>query len=143
MCLVLYCNFICIFFFFFKQKTAYEMRISDWSSDVCSSDLLEGEEAAALSFAEDGQVLLSFRDIDTIALLDLESEKIVWTMRGGWIGQHDPDVLANGNILLYDNLGGFEQSGRTRILEVDPDNGGVVWRYAGSLAQPFESEARD
>src|SRR3546814_4408489 len=30
------CSF---FFFFFKQKTAYEMRISDWSSDVCSSDL--------------------------------------------------------------------------------------------------------
>src|SRR3546814_1879037 len=30
----------CVFlFFFFKQKTAYEMRISDWSSDVCSSDL--------------------------------------------------------------------------------------------------------
>src|SRR3546814_5393410 len=30
----------CLFFlFFFKQKTAYEMRISDWSSDVCSSDL--------------------------------------------------------------------------------------------------------
>src|SRR3546814_20728674 len=28
-----------VFFFFFKQKTAYEMRISDWSSDVCSSDL--------------------------------------------------------------------------------------------------------
>src|SRR3546814_6614663 len=35
--------FVClvfIVFFFFKQKTAYEMRISDWSSDVCSSDLL-------------------------------------------------------------------------------------------------------
>src|SRR3546814_8279133 len=29
------------FFFFFQQKTAYEIRISDWSSDVCSSDLLE------------------------------------------------------------------------------------------------------
>src|SRR3546814_2868227 len=29
----------CVLFFFFKQKTAYEMRISDWSSDVCSSDL--------------------------------------------------------------------------------------------------------
>src|SRR3546814_3142688 len=29
-------------FFFFKQKTAYEMRISDWSSDVCSSDLIRG-----------------------------------------------------------------------------------------------------
>src|SRR3546814_7935199 len=31
--------FFVLFFFFFKQKTAYEMRISDWSSDVCSSDL--------------------------------------------------------------------------------------------------------
>src|SRR3546814_3285723 len=30
---------LCSFFLFFKQKTAYEMRISDWSSDVCSSDL--------------------------------------------------------------------------------------------------------
>src|SRR3546814_1296163 len=33
MCVIIY------IFFFFKQKTAYEMRISDWSSDVCSSDL--------------------------------------------------------------------------------------------------------
>src|SRR3546814_19011657 len=34
-------------FFFFKQKTAYEMRISDWSSDVCSSDLSKHEAASA------------------------------------------------------------------------------------------------
>src|SRR3546814_10323136 len=34
-------------FFFFKQKTAYEMRISDWSSDVCSSDLNEGRDGHA------------------------------------------------------------------------------------------------
>src|SRR3546814_3264921 len=36
-CISLY--FVGLCFFFFKQKTAYEMRISDWSSDVCSSDL--------------------------------------------------------------------------------------------------------
>src|SRR3546814_4058023 len=35
----------CLYFFFFKQKTAYEMRISDWSSDVCSSDLRIGDAA--------------------------------------------------------------------------------------------------
>src|SRR3546814_5955675 len=40
-------------FFFFKQKTAYEMRISDWMSDVCSSDLLPGE-LCAFRFAEHG-----------------------------------------------------------------------------------------
>src|SRR3546814_19026023 len=38
-------------FFFFKQKTAYEMRISDWRSDVCSSDLVErGERRAGVGF---------------------------------------------------------------------------------------------
>src|SRR3546814_8932173 len=36
---IIFCVSLCVFFFFFKQKTAYEMRISDWSSDVCSSDL--------------------------------------------------------------------------------------------------------
>src|SRR3546814_2043653 len=40
MVVIMYCRVMCLFcFFFFKQKTAYEMRISDWSSDVCSSDL--------------------------------------------------------------------------------------------------------
>src|SRR3546814_5436622 len=34
-------HFVMSVFFFFKQKTAYEMRISDWSSDVCSSDLIK------------------------------------------------------------------------------------------------------
>src|SRR3546814_8310680 len=34
------CAFHIVCFFFFKQKTAYELRVSDWSSDVCSSDLL-------------------------------------------------------------------------------------------------------
>src|SRR3546814_10893155 len=36
---------VCVFFF--KQKTAYEMRISDWSSDVCSSDLFDQAEQGA------------------------------------------------------------------------------------------------
>src|SRR3546814_7607426 len=37
--------------FFFKQKTAYEMRISDWSSDVCSSDLMKKEVEQLLATA--------------------------------------------------------------------------------------------
>src|SRR3546814_7145350 len=58
MCLALsyICMTLCscaffVVFFFFKQKTAYEMRISDWSSDVCSSDL-------AQAFADHGQVVV-------------------------------------------------------------------------------------
>src|SRR3546814_4696506 len=54
------------FVFFFKQKTAYEMRISDWSSDVCSSDLLL-EHALAMD--------------------DDAFERLIET------GEHDPEVL--------------------------------------------------
>src|SRR3546814_6935772 len=58
-----YCGIICdccysLFFFFFKQKTAYEMRISDWSSDVCSSDLcafhaLSDQPTRLVAFSDD------------------------------------------------------------------------------------------
>src|SRR3546814_5812506 len=40
-----------MYFFFFKQKTAYEMRISDWSSDVCSSDLDKNNHWVTFEFA--------------------------------------------------------------------------------------------
>src|SRR3546814_5830820 len=44
---------MCVLFFFFKQKTAYEMRISDWSSDVCSSDLVSQDLRHSQSLSEE------------------------------------------------------------------------------------------
>src|SRR3546814_8959320 len=49
------------FFFLFKQKTAYEMRISDWSSDVCSSDLIPGVGRFAVIADPQGSVLALFK----------------------------------------------------------------------------------
>src|SRR3546814_3430801 len=51
---VLFALSVLVIFFFFKQKTAYEMRISDWSSDVCSSDL----KATLLAEAEAARIPL-------------------------------------------------------------------------------------
>src|SRR3546814_20625866 len=53
------------FFFFFKQKTAYEMRISDWSSDMCSSDLVVplGLSGQATPTRDDGQRRLALHAI--------------------------------------------------------------------------------
>src|SRR3546814_7329871 len=48
-----------ILLFFFKQKTAYEMRISDWSSDVCSSDLLVDDIASLRAAGRDVLVVSS------------------------------------------------------------------------------------
>src|SRR3546814_4126312 len=58
--------------FFVKQKTAYEMRISDWSSDVCSSDLLDADEqldaVASVEALEDRPDLFAK---DVLALVDV------------------------------------------------------------------------
>src|SRR3546814_21065830 len=56
-------SFSVVFFFFFKQKTAYEMRISDWSSDVCSSDLAEW---AAFEAANAGKIILPADSYQTV-----------------------------------------------------------------------------
>src|SRR3546814_579371 len=52
-----------MYFFFFKQKTAYEMRISDWSSDVCSSDLLLAGGPGQSATASYPAVAPAFKDV--------------------------------------------------------------------------------
>src|SRR3546814_13009286 len=91
----------CVFVCFFKQKTAYEMRSSDWSSDVCSSDLFEGpvftlanpESAKWATISRDAAVLPVGRDnaldlvggapacVDRITLAD--GRALTWKPAGG------------------------------------------------------------
>src|SRR3546814_20352179 len=61
------CCTVCCMFFFFKQKTAYEMRISDWSSDVCSSDLNGDKLIADHQFSEAVSISGRARYIDAKA----------------------------------------------------------------------------
>src|SRR3546814_4291925 len=65
------CVVVCVFFFF-KQKTAYDMRISDWSSDVCSSDLEAEDFSVDLeeevdSFLDDEE-MISMDDDDLLMI---------------------------------------------------------------------------
>src|SRR3546814_6766387 len=55
----------CLVVFFFKQKTAYEMRISDWSSDVCSSDLVQPHRYSRLHDLM-GEFQTAFNDADMV-----------------------------------------------------------------------------
>jgi hypothetical protein len=101
------------------------------------------EVAVNLAFGEAGQILLSFRELGAIGVLDPESERLQWAARGSWLGQHDPDILPNGNILLFDNYGHFERpEGRSRVIEFDPQTMAIVWQYAGTADDPFESLIR-
>src|SRR3546814_19482552 len=74
-------------FFFFKQKTAYEMRISDWSSDVCSSDLARGGKPAAASAAPASQdAILKAADASIRAMMLIRTYRV----RGHLAANLDP-----------------------------------------------------
>src|SRR3546814_16821031 len=81
---------VCLYFscfFFFKQKTAYEMRISDWSSDVCSSDLWISQPFPSITYLEgrsSGAHFLSIpggHSIDALCWLLGEYEKLSATVK--------------------------------------------------------------
>lgn len=105
-------------------------------------EVITADKAATLPFAEAGQVLLSFRDIGVVAILDVERETIVWATRGPWIGQHDPSLVDGGNILLFDNLGNMKPDNRSRVIEFDPRTMQIRWVYAGDAARPLDSDIR-
>ncbi|WP_162917219.1 arylsulfotransferase family protein [Dongia deserti] len=103
---------------------------------------MEADAAVNFPFAEPGTVLLSFRSTSLIVALDPETENFVWGTKGPWALQHDPDLLPNGHILLFDNLGDLGPSGTSRVLEFDPETHKITWSYGGTREQPFESNVR-
>src|SRR3546814_4921562 len=79
----LYYFYLC--FFFFKQKTAYEMRISDWSSDVCSSDLISFIERVGKRRALDKADVVAARQfLETLEIIMLADRQF---QRPMFIGQ--------------------------------------------------------
>src|SRR3546814_4285230 len=86
-----------MFIFFFKQKTAYEMRISDWSSDVCSADLHAGVsftapgdyESEGLGYKLDYRVEGTQGDLDYPAAASWQTQGMFYDANGDLIGVDD------------------------------------------------------
>ncbi len=102
-----------------------------------SVEVLSTEMAAHFPMFRAGQVLVSLREIDTVAMLDIPTRRIVWAARGPWRRQHDPHFLANGRLLIFDNRGSAQES---RVLEYDPRTNACPWSYASEDSPPFVSQ---
>jgi len=82
-----------------------------------------------------GNILSCQRNTNYIYIIDKKSKEVVWTWGNKQlVGPHHPEMLHNGNILIYDNggRGGYPAKTRfyTRLVEVDPVSGEIVWQYA-------------
>ncbi|MGH8610465.1 MAG: arylsulfotransferase family protein [Gammaproteobacteria bacterium] len=114
------------------------------------AELIPGSAAGHPLFTP-GDVLLSLRNIDALIALDLASERIKWSRTGPFLRQHDPDFLPNGNLLVFDNRTDTDQHhqvqhltepqafGYSRVIEIEPATGRVIWEFAGSREKPFYS----
>jgi hypothetical protein len=89
-----------------------------------------------------GQVLVSMRELSTVALADLDSQSVVWALSGFWLRQHDARFLPNGHLMLFDNEGDPSGNGPSRVVELDPANYRLVWSYGEEPGQSLDSIAR-
>jgi hypothetical protein len=96
--------------------------------------VLSHKQAPKFPSFKAGQLLISARHLNTIAVLDPDTEKVVWAARGPWGAQHDPSFLDNGDLLLFDNLGSPWTS---RVLEYDPRTQALPWSYPDEKDAPF------
>lgn len=123
-----------------ERGTAYH-GVSD-ALHTNAIEFITEETAQNFPYGESGDLLLSFRNISSIAVLDPESEEIIWATRGPWIEQHDPDLLPNGDIIMFDNYGNFEEENLSRVLQFNPENMAITWSYHGSNEHPLSSDIR-
>jgi hypothetical protein len=93
-------------------------------------------------FAKAGDILVSFRDLSVIAVVDVDRGVVTWATTGPWLRQHDVKVQPDGNIMMFDNSGNFQPGNGSRVYEFDPKTMAVKWTYTGTRDHPLESSIR-
>ena len=99
-------------------------------------DFLDGGFADRSPIFREGNILTSMRSMSAIAIIDPDAEQVVWALSGIWLRQHDPSLLDNGNMLLFDNMG---NGGHSKAVEFEPFTQEIVWAYGTGPAEPLYS----
>ena len=99
-------------------------------------EMFDGTLAHRSPLFRKGNLLVSLRNLSAIAIVDPTTRKVVWSLTGQWARQHQPTLLANGNMLLFDNVG---HKSRSKVIEFDPFTQEIVWGYYGDHANGFYS----
>ncbi len=101
-------------------------------------EVLDGRFADRDPAFRKGNVLISIFKLDTLAIVDPDREEVVWARTGSWRRQHQPTFLDNGRLLLFDNRG--PGADRSRVVELDPLTGRIVWQWSGTREVDFLSK---
>lgn len=91
-------------------------------------EVLDGRLAESIPAFKRGNIMLSLHRVHAIVIVDPELGEVVWSMAGMARMQHQPTVIDNGHLMIFDNQGDL---GASRVIEVDVPAQRVVWEYSG------------
>ena len=100
-------------------------------------ELIEKPPADRNSPFKQGTLLISILYLDLVCAVDIEKESVYWVESNLWHRQHQPTLLDNGNMLVFDNQGLKKESS---VLEIDPTTRKILWSYRGGEDGAFYSE---
>lgn len=110
------------------------------SLDIMHTNSIEVLQRNIEGFCKKGDILICIRELDLIAVIDLQNESIVWQWGPGQISKpHHPTLLDNGNLLIFDN---GRSSKASRVIELNPLTEQIEWEYKGKPGQKFYSPTR-
>ncbi len=96
--------------------------------------VLDGRfEAEGPAFAR-GNVLISLHEQSLVGIVNLKQQSLVWGLTGMWRHQHDPQLLPEGTLLVFDN---FDTDETSKVFELNPITQEVLWVYEGSDTDQF------
>jgi hypothetical protein len=97
--------------------------------------ILDGQHVQKSPAFKEGNILVSLRNLSTLAVIDPQEKTVVWALSNAWRRQHDPVLLATGSMLLFDNhaalVNASQEERFSRVLEFDPLTQQVLWSYHG------------
>ena len=120
-------------------------KTSDWPHINTCEVLPENSSGKSDPRFKKGNILINGRHSNTAMIIDRESGQIVWAWGPGVLeGPHMPTMLPSGNILIYDNGSHTSETARkfTRILELNPLSGKIVWEFGEQTLNRFFSPSR-
>jgi hypothetical protein len=113
----------------FRNSTYSDIVPKGGAGDIFHTNsvrVLDGTLDALSPLFARGNILTSLCATSSIAIVDPGRRRVVWAQTGPWVAQHDPRLLEDGNILLFDNLG---REGSSRVVEYNPLSGRIEWVY--------------
>ena len=122
-----------------------ELNFIDPRGDVTHANTLRvvpREFADHYDSINPGDLMICLRNLNLVLVVNPDRREIVWGTTGPWYFPHDPEPLANGNIVIFDNYCVWRSKSGSAVIEFDPRSRSTVWSFCGEAGRRLKSDVR-